>query len=359
VFLGLLTGGPALAQDTHARAVIKFVKSDPTLTTVARFELSSCAGCVLVQDPEYARENNHETLIDLQVPVRRTLALVFNSPAGSVRRVIVETGDIEFTHIGDRLIVYLPPLSDDAVNAGEFHTHIVEPGMVLRFEHDDPARRAGAYAGAPLDFVQRRAADNLTFAQREVIRQLGLGRTVERLGLGRIMLMGFDTNFPHGHTDAPAHVHMHMRWPDRAGTQISHYYIDPQGRLTDNSVGVQLLNMPARRFSRGERFTTIGRLGDPVYSHTITAEGSLSIDVPDGRSCLVSPTGHGFHEGAEVSCDGAAPVAVSVTDDLAAGELKVRTGNVEELFRYDRDTGVLVSAQGPPPVSASSYPPET
>ena len=57
--------------------------------------------------------------------------------------------------------VALPPVPADAVTAGEVATHIVEPGMVLRFEHADPARRAGDYAGGRFPAVERAAAELL------------------------------------------------------------------------------------------------------------------------------------------------------------------------------------------------------
>jgi hypothetical protein len=353
----LAVSTPALAQGDDVRVVVKFVKADGATGPVAVFDPSSCPTCVLVQDPEYARENGHETLIDLRVPRRRTLDLAFDAPAGGVRRVVLETGDIAFTQVGGRLTVHLPPLIDDAVNAGEFHTNIVEPGMVVRIEHDDPARRAGAYADVLGDFMQRRAADVLTFAQREAVRQLGIGQAVERDGLGKILIMGFDTNFPHGHTDAPAHMHMHMRWPDNAGTQISHYYIDERGLLVRNEVGIQLLNAPQRIFGPGETFTTIDRRGRPAYSHTITAEGWLALADALGQTCVVRPVETGFQSGAVVSCPGRPEQTIQVQDDVVDGVLRVRTGRIEEVFRYDIDTGALMSAKAPPDASPSGYPP--
>lgn len=353
--LSLASG--AVAQDGPVRVVLKFVKREAATGPAAVFDPASCQACVLLQDPAFARNNAHETLIDLRVPYRRTLDLVFNLPEGDVRRVVLETGDIPFTRTSNRLIVHLPPLIDDAVNAGEFHTHIVEPGMVLRFEHDDPVRRAGAYADAPLDFLQRRAADTLTFAQREAIRRLGIGETVEREGLGKILLMGFDTNFPHGHTDAPAHMHMHMRWPDNAGTQISHFYIDERGLLVRNEVGIQFLGAAERVFGPEQSFTTIDRRGRPTYTHTITDAGWLELSDRQGRTCVIRPIKTGFQTGAIVHCPDGPDQQVRVEDDLSSGQIRVSTNDIEEVFRYDTDTGVLISAQVPPDTSASGYPP--
>jgi len=354
----LALSSSASASPDDARVVLKFVKGKAGLGPAAVFDPASCPACTSVQDPAFARDNVRETLVDLKVPLRRTLDLAFKAPAGSVRRVVVETGDVAFTQDGDRLTVHLPPLIGDAVDAGDVHTFIVEPGMVLRAEHDDPARRAGAYAEAPTDLVERRAADNLIFAEREVVRRLGLGAKVKREGLGAIMIMGFDTNYPHGHTDAPAHIHMHMRWPDSAGTQIGHYYLDRGGLLTKNVVGVQGLKRPEVTFGRGEVFTTIDRFGRGVYSLQITQEGWLRIAAIDGAACLVSPAATGFQSGALVACDVGEPVEIKVKDDLMAGQLRVWTGLIEEVFAYDPDTGVLLSAQTPPPVSAAGYPPQ-
>ena len=269
-----------------------------------------------------------------------------------MRRVLLSGGEVPFRTRPDGVTVQLPPIATDAITAAEVATHIAEPGMVLRFEHADPARRAGAYATGPFPVLQRRAADTLEFAQREVVRRLGLGEEVERARLGRIQIMGFDTNAPHGHVDAPPHVHMHLRWPQDTGTQIGHYYLGPDGLLTGNTVGVKGLDAPERRFGRDERFTTIGPNGRAVYSHRITPEGWLEIARPDGRSCLIRPDGvAGFQSGALVACDGDAPTRIAVNDD-PAGVLTVRTGPVVEVFRYDPDTGALLSpttVPAPPP----------
>ena len=73
--------------------------------------------------------------------------------------------------------------------------------------------------------------------------------------------------------------------------------------------------------------------------------------------CLIRPLARGFDGGALVACPGQPEVAVKVDDDLAAGVLHVTTGAVLEVFRYDPDSGKLLSAAAPPPVTESNYPP--
>ena len=351
------TAPPAAAEPT-VRVVLKFVKvaSDEPAPAV-RFLADSCAACTALRDPAFERDNQRETLAALALPERRTLALRFRAAPGSVKRVLLESGDLRFETAGDIVTVQVPPVGYDAVGAGEVATHVVEPGMVLRFEHADPARRAGAYADGPFPALQRRAADHLEFAQREVIRRTGLGDYVAREKLGTIHVMGFDTNYPHGHTDAPPHTHMHLRWPANAGTQIGHYYIGADGLLDRNEVGIKDLDAPGATFGRGKSFTTRDMRGRPVYTHQITAEGWLRLGRAGQAPCLIRPLARGFDGGALVACPGQPEVAVKVDDDLAAGVLHVTTGAVLEVFRYDPDSGKLLSAAAPPPVTESNYPP--
>ncbi|OYY79028.1 MAG: hypothetical protein B7Y43_03930 [Sphingomonas sp. 28-62-20] len=339
-----------------ARVVLKFVKANGASGPAVTFVPESCPACRIGNDAGYTAENDRETSVELIVPLRRTLELRFAQRRNAVRRVILESGDIPFEATKDGLTLTLPPLTSDAVTAAEFSTHLVEPGTVLRFEHADRARRAGAYAEGDFPDRQRAAANVLTFAQREVIRAIGLGSYVAAEKIGTIELMGFDTNFPHGHRDAPPHMHMHLRWPTYAGTQIAHYYIDARGLLERNEVGVQMVGHQSRIYGKGESFTTVDLFGRPVYVHTITPEGWLTLGRAGVAPCLIRPQTGGFDSGAIVDCPGQPPAAISVADD-PSGRLTVRTNDIVETFRYDADTGALLSPIAPPAVAPSGYPP--
>ncbi|MDJ0278302.1 hypothetical protein QLH51_16005 [Sphingomonas sp. 2R-10] len=351
---------PALADGGRStdtvRIVLKFVKRGAADLPVARFDPTSCSSCTVVTAPLFNAENARETVIALSVPRRRSLELAFQGPREAVRRVILEGGDLPFRYDAGRIVVQVPPVAADAVTAAEVATHIVEPGMVLRFEHADPARRAGFYATGPFPDVQRRAANVLEFAQREVVRELRLGEQVEREHLGRIQIMGFDTNAPHGHTDAPPHVHMHLRWPGNTGTQIGHYYIGADGLLTHNQVGVKDIPGRERRFGRGEPFTTVGPNGRGIYTHRITTEGWLELGRAGEKSCLIQPDGStGFQSGATIRCPGHPVTRIRVEDDRSRGVITVATGDVTETFRYDTDTGALTSPAAVTPPGPSVY----
>lgn len=351
---------PARAQSRDpVTVVLKFVKRGSPDRAIARFDPASCHACAPVTTLLYNAENARETVVALSVPRQRSLELRFTGPAAAVRRVILEGGDVPFRRERGATIVEVPPLAGDAITAAEVATHIVEPGMVLRFEHADPARRAGVYATGRFPVTERRAADVLELAQREVIRTLGLGEEAERRHLGRIQVMGFDINAPHGHVDAPPHIHMHLRWPGNTGTQIGHYYIGPDGLLTHNQVGVKGRPGGERRFTRGETFTTVSPDGQGFYFHRITQEGWLEIGRPGGVSCLIRPSSTGgFQDGALIGCGDAAPRHLSVEDRITDGVMTVMTDAIVETFRYDPDTGQLLSPASPPPVTPSNVVPE-
>lgn len=357
--------GLALSLSAHAeptaetvKVVLKFMKTNTGDGPAVVFDQPSCQACSIGHDEGYAAENGRETILELLVPRRRYLTLSFTVKV-PVRRALIETTDLPLTQKGATLFLSLPPLVDDAFDAGELATDIIEPGMVLRMEHADPIRRAGAYKAGDFPVTQRRAADNLTFAQREFIRLSGLGVYVAKEGLGNIQLMGFDTNFPHGHLDSPPHMHMHLRWPEVAGTQIGHFYITEKGLLSKIEVGgPQWLHTPGQTFAPGQIFTTYDKRGVPAYTHTITEQGWLTISRPGGMTCLIRPeeVAGGFDTGAVLECQGQAARHIFVKDDLL-GRVLVRTNEIVENFDYDTDTGAL-KAPPQPVYPAHGFPPK-
>jgi hypothetical protein len=348
--LGLsLSAAHAANDDAGIAVVVKLVKADGHAMARIAFDAASCAACTPITADGYNADNARETVVALRVPRMRMLELKFFGEADAVKRVRVEGGDVPFHYAQGQWVVQLAPLDGDAITAAEYAMHIVEPGMVLRLEHADPSRRAGAYRSGEFPIRQRRAADTLEFAQREVVRVLGLGEQVARDNLGTIQIMGFDTNDPHGHLDNPPHMHMHLRWPQDTGTQIGHFYLDADGLLTRNDMGIKGINRPARTYGKGETATTIGPDGREVYAHTITAQGWLQLGRPKQAPCLIQPLGKGgFDSGARIVCPGMQPISLTVQNDLVEGKVTVRTGDIEETYRYDVDTGAMTSPQQVP-----------
>lgn len=350
----------AWPEQDRVTILIKFLpKPGESAAGRVEFVADSCRACTQLHDPAYERFNSRESILQLRVPRSRFLRLSFKAAEGDIERAVVNNQELDLARVaGGQISLELPPLDQDTIWAGAFATEIVETGVTLRMEHGDPERRAGAYAKGPFPSLERRAADNLTFGQREAIRRLKLGEYVERENIGQIMLMGFDTNFPAAHTDAPPHIHMHLRWANNIGTQISHFYIGRDGMLTENRVGIRGFGVPAQTLGRGKSFTTIDRFGRPVYTHIITADGALTIANSRGDQCFLTPANTGFHQGVDLKCGQQESTRIEVLDDITEGTITVKTGILTEYIRYDRQIGHLMNPSGPLSSPASTLNPD-
>jgi hypothetical protein len=317
---------------------------------------AECKSCEVVTDPTYVYQNPKEIDFALRVPKSKPVGVEVDIASAGVRRLVIEGADLQYATTSASLTFLLPAQTTDRPNSGEFQTHIIYRGLDVRFEHADPDRRGGKYIKGEFPVLQRAAAANLEFAQREAVFMLGLDTYVADEQIGTILLMGFDTNDPHGHTDYPPHMHMHMRWPQIGGTQIGHYYIDEKGLLVENKVGVRgWSGHHISPFQRGETFTTFDLHARPVYAHTITPEGWLNLGRPGGSTCTIRPVvvTSGFDQGTITKCPGFNPVRLRVTDDLNLGEIKVyRNDLLSEVYPYDSDTGLLQPGRGQVSVSS-------
>ncbi len=308
---------------------------------------SNCTLCATDNDPQYWRQNSKVIILAIWAPRSQSIPLIVDASKQQIRRVLLEGVDLPFTvDANSDLHFTLPPEPVDRVNSGEFQTHIFWPGIDLRLEHGDPARRAGDYATGAWPAVQLKAAHNLEFAQLDALRMLGLDKYVYDQNLGSIDLMGFDTNFPHGHVDYPPHMHMILWWPTvtGAGSLIAHYYISPQGLLTHiASIPLRTLGLVATNIPAGVPYTDTDDAGNPVYTHLITKSGALVLSRPGGSSCDIDPLHGGFDSGAIVRCQGFPQRTIQVSDDIHHGILRVVRDGVEAtIYTYDTDCGDLL-----------------
>ncbi|AXJ96355.1 MULTISPECIES: hypothetical protein [unclassified Sphingomonas] len=88
-------------------------------------------------------------------------------------------------------------------------------------------------------------------------------------------------------------------------------------------------------------------------------EGWLEIGRPQGTICLIRPAGRtGFQDSALIGCGNGAPHRLMVNDDLVHGVITATMDDVVETFRYDPDTGELLSPSMPPPMTPSNFVPD-
>ena len=351
----------ALAEQRPEAIVgVKLMKAAPR-ETATRFEVrppADCHDCSLVRDPAFLGENPREIYFHVRVPRDMPLVRNMRVDVGGVpiRAVIIEKNRIPFTTAGGSVVFDLPVVPRARSSTVEVQTSLEWPGIVLRIEHAFPDRRAGKYATGEFPALQRAAALNLEFGLREAIRNLRLDREVESRGLGKIHLMGFDTNNPMGHEDYPPHIHMILRWPHFAGSQAPHYYISNKGLLLPD-VSVTIDGMPhinATHIGKGAWAPSVDYLGEALFETLVTDDGGLALRRPGTGTCMLKPieAGEGgFASGALVACDGGAAYRVRARDDTDRGEVRVSINSQpEELYRYDVDTAALLSAD--PPLSA-------
>lgn len=342
----------ALAQPANmpknVRYTLNFYKAaDADTSATVQFVPASCPACRDNAHPDFARDNIRETTVDLQVPTKQAMTLQFTAPAGLVRRVTdPQQNDLHWQQDGSTITVHVLAQTRNGVGAGQLQTEINEPSLAVRIEHADEARRAGPYAEGPFPWRQRAAAVNLQFAQRAMVKRSGLHLRLEAQGGGQIRILGFDTNYPHGHSDDPPHMHMYLRWPTVTGSQVGHYYLDEDGLLVDN--WLTMIGMPKifhMRLGKGEPHPTHDANGRHAYTHTITQEGWLRLKLEGSAECLLRPLqpGKGFDTGVQVECPGQATYSVTAHDDYPNGVLTATTDGVTEVWRYDVDTGKVLS----------------
>ena len=224
-----------------------------------------------------------------------------------------------------------------------FQTGLPREGAIsCSVTHHLRGMQAGPHRSVPYPENEIRAMRNFIFALRAGFRHLGFG---EKDAMdGSVVLCGFDSNFPNGHTDFPAHFHIINGCRD--GTQVNHFYMDPEtGRVTWNCYqdmsNVMDVWDVVRRYYPGDVLPMYDAKGAVAYRVTMLKDGAgLEVARPDGgrafRACGTRPC-----DAVEVWLRDAADAAwrktaaVSVKDDPVAGVLETPDGVV----RYDPDTG--------------------
>ena len=280
--------------------------------------------------PFYEGQNPREVFFYLKVPTSEKQIVDVKVDVGdlAVRAVVVEKSYLQFRRKGSELTFNLPVIPRQRSSTLEVQTNLNWPGVTVRVEHAFESRRAGKYTTGPWPALQRQAALNLEFGLREAVRALGLDREVCERGLGRIHMMGFDTNFPLGHEDFPPHVHIILRWPHFAGSQAPHLYLTDNG-LLGGDVKVTIDGLPqiaVTSFPQGTPVPSIDYLGETVYETIENMDGSLTLRRPDIGACELRPLAsgdQGFASGVAMNCTNGKVSRVNATDDTEAGVLRV------------------------------------
>lgn len=365
VTLALVCSSPLIAETTPMTIVgVKLLRTKRgSAGQPLRIQLpEDCHECSVMHGPFYEGQNAHEVFFYLKVPVSRKEIANVKVSVGDldVRAVIVEKSYLKFHRSGENINFNVPVTPRQRSSTLEVQTNLSWPGVTVRVEHAFEGRRDGKYATGKWPAIQRQAALNLEFGLRDAIRALGIDREVCDRGLGRIHMMGFDTNYPLGHEDFPPHAHIILRWPHFAGSQAPHLYLKENG-LLGGDVMVSIDGMPQIKttsFAQGTPVPAIDYLGETVYETVENLDGTLTLRRPTVGSCDLrpfKPTEQNFVSGVLMSCTNGRSSQIRATDDTDAGVIRVFVDSKPpEVYRYDPDTAVLLNSDPSLPTNQSS-----
>lgn len=319
------------------RITLKFLKSEPSLTPAVRLRPDINAFEMVEHD--YATNNTSETILCLVVSKEVVHNLNFDllSP---VRRVVMDNTDLPFDITDDTLTLCLPAQTTNNDRAADMHMIISFKGVDLRLEVCRPNQRAGKYESGTFPFAARSAAMTVEFALLEAIKILGLDTDIGLGPCGPILLMGFDTNNPCGHTDWPPHVHLHMALP-AYGAPVGHYYFNDDLLFSHNLLYYRKTKTSIERFDPGDSCIHRDHCGTVLFELTITEKGGLRLSSSNGKNATIEPISKGFDTGATVTYeDTVSYINLKISDEM--GEVAVCSNYTLTTYSFDTDTGAYL-----------------
>ena len=261
-------------------------------------------------------------------------------PEAGVRAVYGATGIVVSA---EGPSVFFPTAKKPPVST---YTSFPQEGCVcLGLAHHIKGMQAGPYRNVPYPENEIRAGYNFAFALREGFLHLGFGQK-DAIAGGKVVLMGFDSHYPNGHPDFPAHFHIINDCRD--GNQVSHFYMDPAtGRITSDCF--QDMNRPSDCWDRvwehrpGDAWPMFDGCANVIYTAKILEDGT-------GLE-IVSTNGAAFRVAGKRPCekvdlrfrdgeDWRLVRTVSVEDDPVRGVMRTPYGD----WVYDPDTAELLVA---------------
>jgi hypothetical protein len=304
------------------------------------------AGCRLITEGYYAAVSPAEYYVHL-AGTAANVELEITWPGHEIEAVVSHRQRLPLQREGQRIACAVP-LHADTLRAArstlEVWSHFNEPDLAIRVEHNHRDRRAGPYAAAPWNATAPDASLGFIFAAREMLRDWGLHHALAAAGLGRISLMGYESNLPL-HEDAPPHWHLIFYWPGISGTQVPHLYLDNRGHIVENLATTH--DRPERQILKADQpMNIVDREGQVQLVITLRRDGGIDVGPRDepARYALVPDSGAGGFS-VHVLKGGQPLSRVWARDDVDAGLLQiVREGSGgqsnSERHAYDPLTGV-------------------
>ena len=263
-----------------------------------------------------------------------------------ILRVIGAKGEVEETASGRRFTISPRNVPTDAF------TEVSFGAVKLGVFHNWEIRRAGPYREGAYPANEIKAQLNYMLGALEVCRAYGWTESETPDFVDHINLYGFETHFPHGHRDFPAHFHIMLAWDGWKAANVGHYLLDDSGKILRNNFwilhkDVEIVDQP------GVVTKYVDKTNRVVFETTILSDGSGLIFKKLGfeREYLIHAGKNGAVESVEVCARNADSndewelvCEVRANDDAEKGVFSSRAqyvdGSIQRVeFKYDPDTG--------------------
>lgn len=339
------------AEPATAYSCIRVVREEAG--TPAKPEIVFPQGYALHTETNYEVASPGEYYVFMKGPKGVARDVRIRWPGLRIKAVIQGKTSLTLRRNGETEVACDIPVTADSLRSAwptlEVHSNFPEEALSIRIEHNDPNRRAGYYATHSWVACQTKACVNFIFAARQILRDWGIHREIAGAKLGRISLMGFESNNPL-HGDSPPHWHLIYYWPKEPGSQVPHFHMDEKGRIISNSIAIMEAPEKNRLIKAGEPMIYTDPDGRVRLVAQIRSDGGLDLGPAESQwtySIVAGDENDDFTDSVRVLRGGKPWIRVATQDDVAQGILTVRieplNGRGEpavERYSYDPLNGV-------------------
>lgn len=312
---------------------IRLVKSAPGVRGAPAVAFESEAAIRLLRTGVFAEESQSDYLFFIEHEEYSVRQLVFfrvRWPGVAVKHVLFERKELEFRQEGDDFLfeIDLNGLRGRSLTL-DVHSHLFEPGLDIRVEHNDRLRSSGRFHTIPWPQRQIDAATHYIFASREALKSLGIPSMLAERNGGYVALMGFETCNPY-HDDFPPHWHLIYRWENTAGSQAPHIYMDELGNNTHNKVTIDRIPRVQGHYEAEEWCFFKNEFGHDVFAMKVCRDGGVAIAKPE--SAIFKLTPYDPERGVEVYAGSERVGAVQVKNDTTNGRMRIHWLNAGSVY---------------------------
>ena len=327
---------------------IRFIKSKKGIFGIPKINISADFECEITKENGLYYETDGEIVIYIKHFILKDACLISidveDSEEYEIKHILCEGKYMAFNHSNNKYIFQIE-ISGLLGPTRTLYAHSIlrEDGITLRVEENDIGRCAGKYEKDTYPQTQIDASVHYTFAAREVLRHMGIGKYLHDNNLGYILLLGFET-CNELHPDYPPHWHLIFRWPYFCGSQAPHIYIDKEGKMESNVTYIDGISGVCRKYQTLEWCKMVDMYGADVMAFRLMEDGGMELTSPGGNTYKIAH--YSREDGVKVYCDDRYIGNITVKNDTDNGQIKLLWNNSDcihdsytEIIEYDQYTG--------------------